>query len=455
MFSLFNSFYNHPWLWTFSIVFCFRYARAVANYVAYSTYKPISIPEKPSYQPPDVSVIIPTTDINTPTFHKVVDSILAHPISALIIATAGPTATEHERRLFEAAFPDGRIEVLWREVPNRREQTAMAVDLITAPGTVTPLMTISDDHTFWPTQSTFVPSLIASFEDAKIGAVGPVLEARHHHHPVSFRGFWNFMGMTYLLRRAHEFLATNTIDGGLSCLSSRFAVFRTCIYGSPEFKKAYLNEYVFGGRVGPLNADDDKFHTRWLVNNGPESVMTTELGEWPKFIGQCVRWNRTTWRSNPRALFTERTAWRRHPYTTYAILLYSFVRMSLFYEITLAWLLDKALVESGLGSWSSVGFWTLMLWCTEMKFEKVFPQFKKHPADLIYFPGYLVFAWYVSFIKVWAFFTCWDDFWATAATKKTPTEDITPILEGVLVGRGGVITPNSDLSDNEGGVKKE
>lgn len=92
--------------------------------------------------------------------------------------------------------------------------------------------------------------------------------------------------MTYLLRRAHEFLATNSIDGGLSCLSSRFAVVRTCIYGSPEFKHAYLNEYmtVLGKLVGPLNADDDKFHTRWLVNQGwritiqggPESVMTTE-----------------------------------------------------------------------------------------------------------------------------------------------------------------------------------
>lgn len=438
--ALFNSLLSHPWLWTLTIVFGFRYFRAVANFIAYCNYKPTPIPQQPSFRPTDVSVIIPTTALDSIVFHKVVESILRHGISSLLIVTAGPSVTEQDRISFKEKFSDRRVEVLWHPEPNGREQTAMAVDLITSSGTVTPLMIISDDHTFWPTQVTFIPSLIAPFEDPSIGAVGPVLEVRHHKHPVSWRGFWNFMGMVYLLRRAHEFLATNSIDGGLSCLSSRFAVFRTGIYGNPEFKKVYLNEYIFWGRVGPLNADDDKFHTRWLVNHGwkikiqggPDSVMTTELGEWPKFHDQCIRWNRTTWRSNPRALFYERTAWRRHPYTTYSILVYSFVRMSLFYEAALVWLMNKALVESGLESWFWVGFWMLMLWCTAMKFAKVYPQFKKYPSDLAYFPGYIIFAWYMSFIKVFAAVTCYNSFWATAAKKsrsEKPAKLALPELE--------------------------
>jgi hypothetical protein len=449
MFSFFNSFHSHPWLWSFLYVFLFRYVRAVANFIAYCLYKPIPIPEEPTFDPMDVTVIIPTTDSKNSTFHKVVESVMKHPISALIIATAG-NVTEEDRREFKNQIGDRRIELLWREEPNRREQTAQALHLMTRMGTVSPIVILCDDHTFWPTQKEFVPSLLAPFEDPKIGAVGPVIEAKHHHHPVSLKGFMNFMGMTYLLRRAHEFLATNTIDGGLSCLSSRFAVFRTGIYAEPKFLEAYLNEYIWWGRVGPLNADDDKFHTRWLVNHGwkikiqggPESVLTTELGEWPKYHGQLLRWNRTTWRSNPRALFTERTAWRRHPYTTYAILLYSFVRMSFLYEVALSCLLYKALVEAGCQSWFLAAWSTLMLWCTGMKFAKIWPQIRKYPGDLVYFPFYILAAWCITGYKLWTLGTLFDLSWATAATKKAAEE--TPIFEGVVVHGSGRSTPGGE-----------
>ncbi|KAF2107301.1 hypothetical protein BDV96DRAFT_693535, partial [Lophiotrema nucula] len=171
--------------------------------------------------------------------------------------------------------------MLHRSLSSRREQAALAISHIK-----TPFLILSDDHTLWRATSNFLPSLLAPFSNPRVGAVGPVLQARHYHHRLfSFCGFWNFIGMAYLTRRAHEFLATNTIDGGLSCLSSRFVLFRSAIYTDPDFLHAYLNEYTFWGRVGPLNADDDKFHTRWLTTHGWEiktqygkdCVMETEL----------------------------------------------------------------------------------------------------------------------------------------------------------------------------------
>ncbi|OAK98008.1 hypothetical protein IQ06DRAFT_349738 [Phaeosphaeriaceae sp. SRC1lsM3a] len=213
----------------------------------------------------------------------------------------------------------------------------------------TALLILQDDHTYWPTTNIFLQSLLVPFQKPSIGAVGVVLEARHQLHKFSWAGFWNFLGMTYLDRRRYELCATYGIDGGISTLSGRFGVFRTEIYASPYFLKAYLNERIFFGMVGPLNADDDKFHTRWLIDHGwsiklqtgPETKMTTELGEWPKFNEQVLRWTWTTYRSNPRQVL-HRMSWIRHPYTTFCLSIW-FTRMSLIQEGLMFWLLHETL----------------------------------------------------------------------------------------------------------------
>lgn len=193
----------------------------------------------------------------------------------------------------------------------------------------TSLLILQDDHTYWPEGASFLQSMIAPFEDPLTGGVSPGIEARYRQHPICFAGFWDFLGMTYLARRQFKYCATQGIDGGLSTLSSRVGVFHTEIYASKDFLQAYLNEYIFFGKVGPLNADDDKFHTRWLMNHGwkiklqasPESTLMTELGDWPKFNEQVLRRMRTTWRSNPRQLLTNHMSWVHHPYTTFTLFL--------------------------------------------------------------------------------------------------------------------------------------
>jgi hypothetical protein len=266
--------------------------------------------------------------------------------------------------------------ILHRNEASRREQTAQAMKHV-----ATTLLVLQDDHTYWPTRGSFIQSILAPFEESSNRALGVVLEGRYHEHPFSFAGFWNFLGRTYLARRHYEYCGTYGIDGGILTLTGQFAVFRTKIYASREFLQAYRNEYVFFGKVDPLDADDNKFHTRWLIDHNwkikfqasPESVMITELGGWPKFNEQVLRWMRTTWRSNLRQLLHYRS-WARFPYTTSTLSTW-FLRMSLIQEPLMLWLLRATLKEAGELEYLKIGAIALYGWTVCMKMVKILPHF--------------------------------------------------------------------------------
>ncbi|KAF1917108.1 hypothetical protein BDU57DRAFT_575823 [Ampelomyces quisqualis] len=308
-------------------------------------YRSVSRPSDTTYHARDVTVVIPTTDILSNTFHHVVNSILKHSVAHIVIPTAG-TKAKGQRAAFETLFSDPRILVLHREGTSRRQQTAQAMKYVR-----TPLLILQDDHTYWPNEHSFLQSVIAPFEEPTTGAVGVVLEARHRQHPFSFSGLWNFL--------------------------------------------AYLNEHVLFGMMGPMNVDDDKFHTRWLIDHGwnivlqagPETTMTTELGEWPKFNEQVLRWMRTSYRSNPRQLL-HGMSWIRYPYTRFNLLVW-FFRLSLIQEPLMFWLLHATLQTYGELEYFKITATALYMWVVAMKFIKISAHFEKHPRDIVYFPAYL------------------------------------------------------------------
>ena len=128
---------------------------------------------------------------------------------------------------------------------------------------------------------------------------------------------WDFLSAIYLERRTFEVAATANIDGGTGCLSGRTFTIRTSIIQSQRFIDEFNNE-KFLGCISLIAADDDNFVTRFLVNDGwkiayqfaKEAELFTTLENNPKFLGQCIRWRRTTWRSNFTSLFVEGTVWR-------------------------------------------------------------------------------------------------------------------------------------------------
>jgi hypothetical protein len=319
-------------------------------------------------------------------------------------------------------FPDPRLLVPHCGKANRREQTAQALKQVD-----TRLIILQDDHTYWPSSPHFIPSVIAPFEDPKCGAVSADLRARHCKHPFSWRGFWNFMGMTYLVRRSYEYRGTYGIDRGLSTLPAGFGVFRTERYASEEFLDKYLNEHVpFSSEA--LNADDDKFHTRWLIEHdwdiglqaGPESHMMTELGEWPKFRAQVLRWARTSWRSNPQQLRNWWT-WRRHPFMSYSLLMW-FCRSSLVQEALMVWPLHGMIKQAGKLDYFPVSALALWTWIVALKYIKVSEHFWAYPGDIVYFPEYLLCGHFHALIKAYAFCTMWKTTWPTAENANGKTK---------------------------------
>jgi hypothetical protein len=83
----------------------------------------------------------------------------------------------------------------------------------------------------------------------------------------------------------------------------------------------------------------------------------------------------------------------------------------------MVYLLYKALEHAGCLEWFPITVTALLIWCTVMKLAKLIPHFEKHPKDLIYFPGYLIFGYVSSFLRIYAMFTFMEGQW-----KIEPTE---------------------------------
>ena len=169
----------------------------------------------------------------------------------------------------------------------------------------TDVIVFADDDVFWPGE--FLVHMLAPFEDPEVGAVGPF---NGLERPAVPNG-WDFLNAAYLKRWEWEVGATSNIDGGVACLSGRTSAIQTRIVQDPAFINAFLGEKWFG-TIGLVAADDDNFITRWLVNHGWKikiqcgtSLTTTLDGDW-KFVEQCLRWCRTTWRSNLTVLLADR-----------------------------------------------------------------------------------------------------------------------------------------------------
>ncbi|OJJ36068.1 hypothetical protein ASPWEDRAFT_28654 [Aspergillus wentii DTO 134E9] len=385
----------------FLCLFVFRYLRLVGHLWSFWVlYKPSPIPKKPSYHPADCSVILPTVDPTNQDFQECITSCLRNGPGEIIIVTVGDALTKLTKETvapFKNSFPDTQILVETTDMANKRVQVAHGLQFVQTKITV-----LLDDHVFWPAR--FLRTILAPFEDPKVGVVGTNKRVRRTDTGFNIRSFWNMIGALYLERHNFEIRATNAMDGGVFVISSRTSAHRSEILQDPDFIAGFTNERFFFDLFGPLNADDDNFITRWEVRHGwdikvqycDDALIETTLGTYPKFISQCLRWVRTTWRSNSASLFTDRTVWTRQPWCVYAVYITSFVNFALFYDGALVYILLK----SQLGNPKSLNYLAAWIFCTKM--VKLTPYFLREPQDLVMLPGYFLFAYFHSFIKLYA-----------------------------------------------------
>ena len=235
--------------------------------------------------------------------------------------------------------------------------------------------------------------------------------------------FCNLLGCLYLERHNFDHRTTFQLSGSVSVISGRTSAHRTSIVQCASFLRAFVNDYCFFGLVGPLNADDDTFITRWNVNRGwklgyqdrVEARVETTIGDeggFGKFLSQNVRWMRTAWRSNLTSLFAEGIIWNVSPWCFYSVYLTSLVNFALFYDGSLVFTLYLAVHQ--LGS-RHMGFYMFLLlsWILTSKMVKTAPYFYRHPRDLVYLPGCILFGYCHSFIKFFALLTFWQTAWGS------------------------------------------
>ncbi|KAH1509799.1 hypothetical protein KXX06_006999 [Aspergillus fumigatus] len=343
-------------------------------------------------------------------FEECITSCLRNTPGAIIIVTVGDQLTKLTKDIiapYKRIFPNTEISVRTADEANKRRQVAHGLRYVKTKITV-----LLDDHVVWPTER-FLPTILAPFEDPKVGIVGTNKRVRRTDTGFNIRSFWNMLGALYLERHNFEIRATNAIDNGVFVVSGRTSAHRSEILKDPKFIAEFTNERFFFGLFGPLNADDDNFITRWDVRHGwkvkiqycPDAMIETTLGTYPKFLSQCLRWVRTTWRSNSASLFTDRTVWYTQPWCVYAVYWTSFVNFALFYDGALAY----TLLKSPLGTADNLKYLAAWIFCTKM--VKLTPYFLREPQDLVMLPGYFAFAYFHSLIKLYAGLTFWETNW--------------------------------------------
>jgi hypothetical protein len=279
-----------------------RYVRLFGNVISHWRYKSKPIPSKPTLTSDDVTVIIPTIHNVFEELRKPLLSILACNPAELILVT--PIDKYDGLRKLAGSLGYDNIQVLYTPIANKRLQVCEAL-----PRVRTKITVMADDDVTWP--STMMPWLLAPFENPRIGGVGTCQRvARIWEGPWSARIF-NWLGAAYIERRNFEISATHNIDGGTSCMSGRTGAYRSEILSSHDFLEGFKTE-KWGSYI--LNADDDNFVTRWLVNHQwktwvqyhPECEIETTLENSTKFLYQCSRWARSNWRSNYTSLVRDR-----------------------------------------------------------------------------------------------------------------------------------------------------
>ncbi|KAK4950978.1 Type 2 glycosyltransferase [Elasticomyces elasticus] len=396
--------------WTPRTWFCialfawlFRYLRLIVNCISHWTFRPTQIPDYPSYDSRDVTIILPTIAAGGEALATTLRTCLRTEPHEIILVTVDANA----KNLTELAdsINAKKIRVLSIREANKRRQMCRAI-----PEVKTKITIFVDDDVIW--QPKVLQWMLAPFEDPDMGGVGT--SQRLKRSP----GMWSFLGATYLERRNFDCSACLHIDGGLPCLSGRTVAYRTDILQDEAFTLGFTNEQW---RTCQLNADDDNFITRWMYSHGKkitmqyhkEAEVLTTLEDGPKYISQCLRWVRSNWRSNLTSMFEERHYWYTQPWTTYAVL-----------QTTLtAWALPFDLFQMFAWHWASFEwsqdqrlalFVFLFLWIFGFsKTVKLWGHFIRYPADLMYLPVYIGFGYIHGFIKAYGLISLSETTWGS------------------------------------------
>ncbi|KAF7309651.1 hypothetical protein MIND_00336200 [Mycena indigotica] len=416
----------------FGVIGFYRYLWYLIRIAASLTYRPVPLPENPTYiAAEDVTIIVPTIDAGE-EFKEAARSWLVGKPKEILIITEEKMLKELQA-LANAVDPE-RIRVLTVPFANKRLQMSHGIK-----NTTTDIIVFADDDAIWP--PTLLPSVLACFEDQKVGGVGTSQRVQ----PVGDRmTVWEVLAAFRLTIRNIEISSSTHIDGGLPCLSGRTAAYRTIILKDPDFLHGFTHDYWLGKYQ--LNSGDDKFLTRWMVSHGwstyvqcckEAELLSTMKPNW-RFLKQVLRWTRNTWRSDLRSLFMERHIWTSHPYVAYTMVRTPLISApltltytsypqvdKLFNPFTLligpvfvARLMVQSTIPVSEGGYH-LPWWNILasyiVWLFATRTAKLLPHLWQRPQDIIYVPAFILFGYYFAIMKLYALCTLHETGWGTRA----------------------------------------
>jgi len=422
----------------FVALLIFRYLRLIIALISFwGFYRPTHPTLSNSYGRHQVAVILPTVDPFSPHCLETVCSILLQKPCLLLIVLGGPKAlaqgvqADNFNKQLKALAEENthtQIRVLGSAVANKRAQIVTGVRYLRerCPKNANnpEIIVFADDHVSWPHER-FLEYLVAPFRNPQVALVGTNKRVRRSTPPGewSTKSIVNLVGCLYLERHNFEIQASTSIpyDNGAFVISGRTQGHRAELVFQEPILKLFLDESFFFGMLGPLNADDDNFWTRMYFQMGKkcvfqsckEALMETELGEYPKFSQQLMRWSRTTFRSNPAVLRKVTPAfnpWVHQLWSIYSVYIAGITNFALFWDPLLVW----AFVQSEY--WTEYG-WAglacLVIIILGSKLVKPFAHYRRNPRDILLVPvATWMFAYVHSIYKFWSMITFWDVAWS-------------------------------------------
>ncbi|GAB7364633.1 hypothetical protein MBLNU230_g5436t1 [Neophaeotheca triangularis] len=393
------------WLCIAVFVWLFRYLRLIVNCISHWTFRPIPIPENPTYTSQDVTIILPTISTGGTELEETVRTCLrAEPLEMILVTV---DANVENLAKVAASINAKKIRVLSIREANKRRQMCRAIPEVNSKITM-----FVDDDVIWPPK--VLQWILAPFEDPRVGGAGTSQRLKRSEK----MSIWSFLGAAYLERRNFDCSACLHIDGGLPCLSGRTVAYRTDILQDDAFTHGFTNEEW---RTCQLNADDDNFITRWMYAHDwkiamqyhKEAEVQTTLEDSEKYLSQCLRWVRSNWRSNLTSMFVERHYWWTQPWSTYAVLQTTITAWALPYDALIFYSAYKATLdwdsEARTALMISLAAWTFVF----SKTVKLWGHFFRYPADVMYIPVYIAFGYLHGIIKAWGLLTLSETTWGS------------------------------------------